>query len=92
MKLGKPIILVTFNYRLNIFSFGDGNGMKNLALRDQRLALDWIRKHIATFGGNPVSAEIPMIVRTVYSRIYKVTYHRCRRERWSSLRPRPLRH
>jgi carboxylesterase type B len=44
---------VTFNYRLNIFGFGDGTE-KNLALKDQRLAIDWVIKHIAGFGGDKV--------------------------------------
>lgn len=49
-----PIITVTFNYRLNIFGFGDGSE-KNLAIKDQRLAIDWVVKHIASFGGDKVS-------------------------------------
>ncbi|OOQ88570.1 carboxylesterase [Penicillium brasilianum] len=51
IKAGKPIIFVSINYRLNIFSFGDGKE-KNLALKDQRLGIDWVRKNIASFGGN----------------------------------------
>ena len=50
----QPIIFVSINYRLNIFSFGDGNE-KNLALKDQRLGIDWVRRNIASFGGDPVS-------------------------------------
>ncbi|KAK2053039.1 carboxylesterase [Colletotrichum caudatum] len=52
---GKPIIVVTVQYRLNIFAFGDGTGSKNLALKDQALALEWVRSHIAGFGGDPNS-------------------------------------
>lgn len=48
------MIFVSINYRLNIFSFGDGKE-KNLALKDQRLGIDWVRKNIASFGGDPVS-------------------------------------
>lgn len=51
--IGKPVIFVTFNYRLNIFAFGDGNEV-NIALKDQRLAIDWVTKHIAGFGGDKV--------------------------------------
>jgi carboxylesterase type B len=54
IKAGKPIIFVSINYRLNIFSFGDGKE-KNLALKDQQLGIDWVRKNIASFGGDPVS-------------------------------------
>ncbi|KAJ5097943.1 hypothetical protein N7532_004944 [Penicillium argentinense] len=51
IKTGNPIIFVSINYRLNIFSFGDGKE-KNLALKDQRLGIDWVRKNIAAFGGD----------------------------------------
>jgi len=50
---GKPIIFITFNYRLNIFAFGNGSEL-NLALKDQRLAIDWVTKHIEGFGGDKV--------------------------------------
>ncbi|CAI7634241.1 unnamed protein product [Penicillium glandicola] len=52
IKAGKPIIFVSINYRLNIFSFGDGKE-KNLALKDQRLGIEWVRQNIAGFGGDP---------------------------------------
>ncbi|OJJ37707.1 hypothetical protein ASPWEDRAFT_39443 [Aspergillus wentii DTO 134E9] len=52
IKADKPILFVSLNYRLNIFSFGDGKE-KNLAIKDQRLAIGWVRKHIAGFGGDP---------------------------------------
>jgi carboxylesterase type B len=53
IKERKPIIFVSINYRLNIFSFGDGRE-KNLALKDQRLGIDWVRENIGAFGGDPV--------------------------------------
>ncbi|KAK8166755.1 carboxylesterase [Phyllosticta citrichinensis] len=52
-RLGKPIIFVSVQYRLNIFGFGDGTGSRNLPLKDQRLAIEWVRKHIGGFGGDP---------------------------------------
>ncbi|KAI1399046.1 Alpha/Beta hydrolase protein [Hypoxylon fuscum] len=52
-SVGKPMIVVTFNYRLNIFAFNCGEGAKNLALQDQRLALEWVSKNIVKFGGDP---------------------------------------
>jgi hypothetical protein len=55
--IGKPIVAVTLNYRLNMFAFGDGVGEPNLALRDQRSALEYIKLHIAGFGGDPVSVR-----------------------------------
>lgn len=54
IEAGKPIIFVSINYRLNIFSFGDGKE-KNLALKDQQLGIEWVRNNIASFGGDPVS-------------------------------------
>lgn len=58
IELGKPIILVTIHYRLNIFSFGNGEGEVNLALQDQKAALKWIKKHITKFGGDPNSVTV----------------------------------
>lgn len=54
-RLEKPILAVFIQYRLNIFGVGDEKGSKNLALRDQELALQWVQKHISGFGGDPVS-------------------------------------
>lgn len=54
VNMGKPIIVVALNYRLNIFGFGNGD-TTNLALKDQALAVEWVRKHIAGFGGDSVS-------------------------------------
>ncbi|KAG8413432.1 hypothetical protein J3458_012991 [Metarhizium acridum] len=48
-----PIIVITVNYRLNVFAFGDWNCMKNLALRDQRLAIEWVVRNIDEFNGDP---------------------------------------
>ncbi|KAJ4406286.1 hypothetical protein N0V91_004740 [Didymella pomorum] len=36
-----------------MFAFGDGSGEKNLALSDQRSALQFVRQHIGGFGGDP---------------------------------------
>ncbi|MCJ1430857.1 hypothetical protein MMC27_000207 [Xylographa pallens] len=52
VKLGKPMIVVSPNYRLNIFAFGARTGEKNLSLQDQRCAIDWVVEHIAGFGGD----------------------------------------
>lgn len=49
---GNPIIVVSIAYRLNIFAFGDCKGEVNLALKDQRLAIEWIQKYIGKFGGD----------------------------------------
>ncbi|RAL01252.1 putative carboxylesterase [Aspergillus ibericus CBS 121593] len=52
IKTGQPIIFVSINYRLNIFSFGDGKE-KNLAIKDQKLGIEWVQKNISAFGGDP---------------------------------------
>ncbi|TXC02456.1 hypothetical protein FocTR4_00015573 [Fusarium oxysporum f. sp. cubense] len=53
IRLGKPIIAVSVQYRLNVFALGNGGGPPNLALRDQELALQWVQDHISGFGGDP---------------------------------------
>jgi acetylcholinesterase len=48
-------IVVTVNFRSNIFGFPNAAGLteQNLGLLDQRLALEWVRDQIANFGGDP---------------------------------------
>ncbi|ETN38157.1 uncharacterized protein HMPREF1541_07781 [Cyphellophora europaea CBS 101466] len=61
------LIVVSLNYRLNIFGFpfptasnGNNNNAttsdppRNLGLRDQRAAIEWLHDNIAQFGGDPV--------------------------------------
>ncbi|OAA52748.1 carboxylesterase family protein [Beauveria brongniartii RCEF 3172] len=42
------------SYRLNLFGFPNSPALKaqNLGIRDQRVALEWVRDNIAGFGGN----------------------------------------
>ncbi|CBX99395.1 similar to carboxylesterase [Plenodomus lingam JN3] len=50
----EDIVVVSVNYRLNVFGFpGAPGAAANLGLKDQRLAVEWLRKNIAAFGGNP---------------------------------------
>ena len=60
------VILVTLNYRLNIFGFMNLASLdKNFAdcggylgLKDQILALKWVKENISAFGGNPDNVTI----------------------------------
>ena len=61
------IILVTINYRLNMYGFMDfssvpgGDGFKTApcnGLLDQAMALRWIHENIAAFGGDPDNVTI----------------------------------
>lgn len=49
-------IVVTFNYRLNIFGYPNAAGIplneENPGLLDQRFAIEWVRENIAAFGGD----------------------------------------
>lgn len=66
-KVGN-VIVVTVNYRLNIFGFFGLNELAgedpaypysgNQGLLDQRRALQWVRDNIAQFGGNPANVTI----------------------------------
>ncbi|KAG8815413.1 hypothetical protein FRC18_001510 [Serendipita sp. 400] len=51
------IVFVSVNYRLNIFGYPNSPGISsantNAGLRDQRLAIEWVSKNIANFGGDP---------------------------------------
>ncbi|KAL4943045.1 hypothetical protein BDV06DRAFT_221650 [Aspergillus oleicola] len=63
VSIGKPIIGVSINYRLSFWGFLHSNevvgeGITNLGLRDQRLALHWVQENIAAFGGDPKKVTI----------------------------------
>ena len=58
-------ILVTINYRLNIFGFMNLSGIDSnfedsgyLGIKDQVAALQWIKENISEFGGNPDNVTI----------------------------------
>lgn len=49
----EDVVVVTVNYRVNIFGFpGAPNATQNLGLRDQRLAVEWVRDNAVAFGGD----------------------------------------
>ncbi|KAJ3729854.1 carboxylesterase [Lentinula raphanica] len=59
--VGKPVILVTFNFRIGLFGFAAGPQLRedgqesvgNYGLRDQRTLLEWLHNYITDFGGDP---------------------------------------
>ncbi|TLD28370.1 hypothetical protein PspLS_03821 [Pyricularia sp. CBS 133598] len=57
-RSNKSMVFVNFNYRVGLFGFLAGEQVKkdgdlNAGLLDQRLLMQWIRKHISKFGGDP---------------------------------------
>ncbi|KIY02748.1 uncharacterized protein Z520_01213 [Fonsecaea multimorphosa CBS 102226] len=70
MDLGRPIIIVTLNYRLNVFGFLSSKELVqeaislgetpvlNQGLNDQRIGLEWIQRSIHHFGGDPSKVTI----------------------------------
>jgi len=55
---GTPILYVSINYRIGPLGFPQGpeatkRGALNLGLHDQQVALQWVQKNIASFGGDP---------------------------------------
>jgi para-nitrobenzyl esterase len=63
----KGIVTVTVNYRLGIFGFfahpeltkeSPHNSSGNYGLMDQHAALEWVKKNIAAFGGDPNKVTI----------------------------------
>ena len=53
----KDVLVVSINYRLNIFGFFShpemSNQTGNFGLEDEILALQWVKDHISAFGGDP---------------------------------------
>ena len=58
VKNDQPVLYVAMNYRLGVFGFAAGEILRtqkaeNNGLRDQHLALRWIKDNIKVFGGDP---------------------------------------
>ncbi|KAK8910065.1 hypothetical protein ACHAPC_005434 [Botrytis cinerea] len=49
------VVVVTIDYRLLVFGFPGSPLLPsaNLAILDQRLALEWVKENVASFGGDP---------------------------------------
>ncbi len=59
--MDRDVVVVNFNYRLGALGFLALETREipgNAALKDQVLALEWIQRNIARFGGNPNSVTI----------------------------------
>ncbi|MFL6734771.1 MAG: carboxylesterase/lipase family protein [Sphingomicrobium sp.] len=63
--LGKEVVLVGVRYRLGIFGFlshrkltAEQGGSGNYGIMDQVAALEWVKRNIAKFGGDPNNVTI----------------------------------
>ncbi len=63
----RGVVLVSINYRLNAFGFlahpeltaeSGGRGCTNFGLYDQKAGIEWVRRNIANFGGDPENLTI----------------------------------
>jgi carboxylesterase 2 len=58
----QDVILVSFNYRTNVFGFPMAQdlpvSLQNLGFLDQELALAWVQDNIAQFGGDKSKVTI----------------------------------
>ena len=65
LALDGQAVVVTLNYRLGMFGFfahpaidGEGHAFANYGHMDQSFALDWVKRNIAAFGGDPNNVTI----------------------------------
>ncbi|KAF7266119.1 hypothetical protein GWI33_020491 [Rhynchophorus ferrugineus] len=93
--LEKDVVFVSLNYRLGIFGFLSTEDMEcpgNWGLKDQVLALRWVKENIKAFGGNPdqvtifgQSAGSVSVSYLVQSKQTKGLFHRAIMQSGSSL-------
>lgn len=63
LALATNVVYISVNFRLGVLGYldlrsVDGDCVANPALRDQILALEWVKDNVAEFGGNPNSVTI----------------------------------
>ncbi|XP_075162602.1 juvenile hormone esterase-like [Haematobia irritans] len=59
--MDRDVVLVSINYRLSSLGFlatGTEDAPGNMGLKDQVIALRWIKQHIENFGGDPNSVTL----------------------------------
>ena len=63
--LGTPTVVVTLNYRLGLFGFlahpaldAEGHLYDNYGILDQQAVLQWVKRNIAAFGGDPTRVAL----------------------------------
>ena len=72
LAAGGEIVVVTANYRLGPLGYLHlpESGVDNLGVRDQAAALDWVRREIAAFGGDPDSVTVGGQSAGAFSAVY----------------------
>ncbi|XP_037897614.1 esterase B1 isoform X1 [Glossina fuscipes] len=94
--VAENVVLVTLNYRLGPLGFltAGPNAPGNQGLKDQLLALKWVRDNIAAFGGDPnqvtvfgESAGASSVQLLMLSPLSKGLFHRAISESGSALNP-----
>ncbi|OLN87368.1 Cocaine esterase [Colletotrichum chlorophyti] len=62
LAVSQDVVVVTINYRTNIFGFSNSpeipTGSQNSGFLDQRFALKWVQDNIVKFGGDPSRVTI----------------------------------
>ncbi|OHE92130.1 carboxylesterase [Colletotrichum orchidophilum] len=62
LAITQDVVVVTINYRTNIFGFSNSpeiaTGSQNSGYLDQRFALQWVQDNIVKFGGDPSRVTI----------------------------------
>nr|WGO51719.1 putative antennal esterase CXE20 [Ectropis grisescens] len=91
------VVLVTFNYRVEVLGFlclGTKEAPGNAGLKDQVLALKWVKKNIKSFGGDPdqitifgESAGSASVVYHILSPLSEGLFHRAILQSGSALSP-----
>ncbi|XP_047530507.1 juvenile hormone esterase-like [Vanessa atalanta] len=98
--LDRDIVLVTINYRIGSLGFlstGDELAPGNNGFKDQVVALQWVQRNIAAFGGNPnkvtiagCSAGSTSVMLHMVSPMSKDLFHRAISMSGSPLKVRPF--